>query len=91
MKTDLSKRFSFAMASLTFALVAVPLGITSQRKETSIGFMLSLAVAFAYFFLIIVAEWTKSQPRLHPELLIWIPNVVFLSIGAWLLRRLATR
>jgi lipopolysaccharide export system permease protein len=91
MKTDLNKRFSFAMASLTFALVAVPLGITSQRKETSIGFMLSLAVAFAYFFLIIVAEWTKSQPRLHPELLIWVPNLVFLAVGATLLRRLAKR
>jgi lipopolysaccharide export system permease protein len=91
MKTDLNKRFSFAMASLTFALVAVPLGITSQRKETSIGFLLSLAIAFAYFFLIIVAEWTKSKPSLHPELLIWVPNVLFLAIGATLLRRLAKR
>jgi lipopolysaccharide export system permease protein len=53
--------------------------------------MLSLAVAFAYFFLIIVAEWTKSQPRLHPELLIWVPNLVFLAVGATLLRRLAKR
>ena len=91
MKTDLNKRFSFALASLTFALVAVPLGITSQRKETSIGFLVSLVIAFAYFFLIIVAEWTKSQPRLHPEFLIWIPNLIFLAIGASLLKRLASR
>ena len=34
---ELSKRFVFAMASLCFVLIGIPLGIRSQRKESTIG------------------------------------------------------
>ena len=36
-RTEVSKRFSTGLASLAFALFAVPLAITAHRKETSIG------------------------------------------------------
>ena len=38
-RTEVSKRFSAALASLAFALFAVPMAITAHRKETSVGFM----------------------------------------------------
>lgn len=90
-KTEVGKRFSAAMASFAFALFAVPLAITAHRRETSIGFMLSVAIGFSYFFLLIFFEGLKDKPKLHPELLIYAPNVIFMSIGAWLFYRLSRR
>jgi lipopolysaccharide export system permease protein len=90
-RTEVSKRFSFSLASLAFALIGVPLAITAHRKETSIGFMLSLAVAFVYFFFIIIADTVRNDPRWYPELLIWLPNVIFIGLGLVLFRRLARR
>ena len=90
-KTEVSKRFSFSLASLAFALIGVPLAITAHRKETSIGFMLSLAVAFVYFFFIIIADTLRNDPKWHPEFLIWLPNLIFIGLGFFLFRRLARR
>lgn len=88
-RTEISKRFSFPFSCLAFALIAVPLGITAHRRETSMGFLISLVVAFFYFLFIILADTLRANPMMHPELLVWFPNVLFLGIGAWMFRRLA--
>jgi lipopolysaccharide export system permease protein len=89
--TEVNKRFSFAFATLAFALIGVPLAITAHRKETSIGFLFSLIVAFAYFLFIIIADTVRSNPAAYPQLLVWLPNVLFIGIGGFMFRRLATR
>lgn len=88
-RTEISKRFSFPFSCLAFALMAVPLGITAHRRETSIGYLMSLVVAFSYFLFVIMADTLRGNPKMHPELLVWFPNVLFLVLGAWLFRRLA--
>ncbi len=90
-KTEMSKRFSFSLASFAFALIGVPLAITAHRKETSVGFLLSLAVAVTYFFFIIIANGVRENPKWHPELLMWIPNVLCLGLGGWLFLRMSRR
>ena len=90
-RTEANKRFSFSLASFAFALVGVPLAITAHRKETSVGFLFSLMVAFVYFFFIIIADTVRNNPKFHPELLIWAPNLVFISLGAFLFYRMAKR
>jgi LPS export ABC transporter permease LptF len=88
-RTEINKRFSFPFSCLAFALIAVPLGVTAHRRETSMGFLISIVVAFAYFLFIIMADTLRANPSAHPELLVWFPNVLFLGIGAWMFRRLA--
>ena len=90
-KTEINKRFSFALASFAFALIGVPLAITAHRKETSIGFLLSLVVGLVYFLFIIFVDTIRSKPQFHPEWLIWSPNVLFLALGGWLFFRLSRR
>lgn len=90
-KTEVNKRFSFSLASFAFALIGVPLAITAQRKETSVGFLFSLVVAFVYFFFIILANAVRENPKFHPELLIWAPNVLFISLGTYMFWRLSRR
>jgi lipopolysaccharide export LptBFGC system permease protein LptF len=90
-EVEVSKRFSLSLAALSFALIAVPLGITAHRKETSVGFALSLVIAFGYFFLIIIADTLRDNAHAMPVLLVWLPNLLFTGIGIWLFTRLARR
>jgi len=88
---EFNKRFSTALSCIAFALIAVPLGITTHRKETSVGFAMSLIVAFSYFFFIIMADTFRGTPGAMPQFLIWAPNILFLGLGSWLFSRLAKR
>jgi lipopolysaccharide export system permease protein len=88
-RTEINKRFSFPMACLVFTLVGVPLGITAHRRETSFGFAISLVVGVFYFLFIIVADTLRANDKVHPELLVWFPNVLFLGLGLWLFRRVS--
>ena len=90
-RTGINKRFSFPIACLVFALVGVPLGITAHRRETSFGFAASLVIGVFYFLFIIIADTLRANAKLHPELLVWFPNVLFLGLGIWMFRRLSRR
>ena len=90
-RTEMSKRYSFSLASFAFALIGVPLAITAHRKETSVGFVLSLGVAVTYFFFIIIANSVRENPHWHPELLMWLPNLLCIGCGGWLFLRMSRR
>jgi LPS export ABC transporter permease LptF len=88
-RTEINKRFSFPFACMAFALIGVPLGVTAHRRETSIGFAMGLIVAITYFLFVIIGDTLRGNPKVHPELLVWFPNVLFLVLGAFLFRRLS--
>ncbi len=89
--TEISKRLSLAGASIAFAFLAMPLGIAAHRRETSVGFGISIAVAFGYFFFVALSHSMQNNAAYYPWLLLWIPNILFVGIGVWLLSRLDHR
>ena len=89
--TELNKRYSLSLGCFALALVGIPLGITAHRRETSIGFALSLAVAFAYFIFIMIADNWRNNPSLYPQWMIWSPNFIFVTLGTWLCARMVRR
>lgn len=88
---ELNKRLSNAFATLAFALLGIPLAITAQRKETSVGFAISLAIGLSYYLFFFLADMASNRPKWHPELLVWLPTFLFLVVGAIRFRRLAAR
>ena len=88
---EVSKRFGNALATIALALLAVPLAVTAQRKETSVGFAVSLALGLCYYFLIFMADLTRNRPAFHPALFVWLPNALFFAIGAYRFSRLSRR
>ena len=72
----------------TFALVGVPLGIKVSRRETSANLGIAVVLALAYYLVIVAVGMLDHHPELHPELLLWVPNLVLFCLGIWLLRRL---
>jgi len=88
---ELNKRFSVSLSCIAFVLIAIPLGITTHRKETSVGFAISLVVAFSYFFFILMADTFRGKAEAFPQMLIWIPNILFFALGTVLFVRLSKR
>jgi len=86
-KFSLQDRLSTAFTVLSFALIAVPLGIKVSRRETSANLGVALLLALAYYFLTVMVEWLNGHPELRPDLLLWTPNLIFVVVAVWLHRR----
>lgn len=81
------QKICLALGTFTFVLVAIPLGIKSHRKESSIGMLLSLGVLFIYYLFIIISDTLDKSPNLYPWLIPWIPIVVGQIGGLYMIRR----
>jgi lipopolysaccharide export system permease protein len=81
-------KINMAVAIFSFAFIGVPLGIKVSRRETSANLGVAVVLALAYYFLIVVVGWMDQHPEYHPDILLWVPNLVLLSLGALLLFRL---
>ncbi|RXK56935.1 YjgP/YjgQ family permease [Oleiharenicola lentus] len=78
------EKFATAFSVLSFALVAIPLGIKVSRKETSANLGLGLLLALGYYFATVMAGLLDNSPAWRPDLLIWLPNIAFQGMGLWL-------
>ena len=89
MKVKITKQEKLATAFtvLSFAIMAVPLGIKVSRRETSANLGLALLLAMSYYFLTIAFRWLDTVPSVRPDLLLWVPNVIFVIMAVWLHRR----
>ena len=85
---EASKRIGLAISCFSFTLLAIPLGMKSKRKESSVGILLSLLVVFGFYAFIIVAESLTKHPEFFPELIIWIPIVVSQIAAYYMLKRI---
>jgi lipopolysaccharide export LptBFGC system permease protein LptF len=85
MRSEITKRYSFSMACLAFAFVAVPLGLQSRRRDTSHGLVISLLIGTGYFLLTMLADEFKSDTG--ATMMLWAPNVACVLLGLFLFRR----
>jgi len=81
-------KFNTALAVLSFAVLGLPLGIRISRRETSANLGLAVVLALSYYFLGVMVGWLDRHPEYRPDLLLWVPNILFLTIGAILFRRM---
>ena len=89
MKLQMHMQKSFAMAFSVFSLAifGVPLAIHVGRKESYANLGIALVIAMSYYFLIIAVSWLEGVPALRPDLLIWLPNIIFQAAGFYLIQR----
>jgi lipopolysaccharide export system permease protein len=86
-QVHLQKNFAMAFSVFSLAIFGVPLAIQVGRKETYANLAIALIIAMTYYFLMIIVSWMEGNPALRADLLIWLPNIIFQSIGYWLIRR----
>jgi lipopolysaccharide export system permease protein len=85
----ITQRYSFAMASLAFAFVAVPLSLARHRKDSSSGILTAMMIGAAYFVFSLLGQ--KAQSPSMAEALLWAPNVLCLVAGLLLFHRVRFR
>jgi lipopolysaccharide export system permease protein len=82
-----SEKANLSLAVFAFAFIAVPLGIKVSRRETSANLGIAVLLVLGYYFLLTTVKWLDAHPEYRPDLLLWVPNLLFLVCGVWLLRR----
>ena len=87
LETELYQRITVPMASLIFALIGVPLGLQPTRTSSSMGFALSVIIIFLYYAVMTLANALGRSGTIAPMYAVWIPNIIGLICGAFLLRR----
>lgn len=83
----LNYRTVWALSSFCFVLVGIPLGCQSQRKESSRGMVLGLAVGVTFFLFILLSEALATKPAAFPWLLVWTPVALCVGAGIYLIRK----
>lgn len=78
---NLNKNLALSFSPLAFLLMALPFGLRSSRSETSVGLFISLVVMMSYYATILITGAFDKQTALHPEILVWLPNIIFQSLG----------
>lgn len=90
-EVTLNLMFAMGLSPIAFLLLGFPLAIRTSRKETSIGLFVSVILSGLYFFFIIACNTLSGYPKLYPQILLWIPNVVYQIGGLYFLYRITKR
>jgi lipopolysaccharide export system permease protein len=87
----IQQRYSFPAACVVFAVIGVALGLSVARDGKAAGFVVGIAVIFAYYvFLYLAMAVTKgyyagelggSRPLIVGQLSRWWPNIILLPFG----------
>jgi len=85
---ELHRRIVLSLACLVFVALGAPLGVKTQRKESSIGVGISLGIVFAFYLFQAAGASLVRIPAAQPHLVAWIPVVLALVL-AWVLVRRA--
>lgn len=86
-ETEIQRKFAMAFSVLALVLLAVPLGIKASRSETYANLGIAVILAIVYYGMMILVSWVDDEPQLRPDLLIWVPNLLFLGLGLYLLKK----
>jgi lipopolysaccharide export system permease protein len=84
-------KLNTSLAVLSLALIGVPLGIKVSRRETSANFAVAVAITITYYLMTVAVKVLDRHPEYRPDLLLWVPNLLLIGIGAWLLLRVDRR
>lgn len=77
----IQQKFSIPAACLVFGLLGLALGVTARRDGRLAGFAIGLAVVFAYYIVMYLAEGLTKGHLLPAVLARWMPNLVLMPVA----------
>ena len=78
---EFHQRLALAFSPFAFLLLGIPFGIRNRRSETSAGLIICVILALFFYAFMLLADCLANRPACHPELIIWIPNLLFEALG----------
>ena len=88
MKVRIYEKITLPISCMVFSLIGSTLGIKQNtRSSKSQGFGLSIVLIFLYYLTCFAFSSMGVIGLLTPFLAAWIPVIIFLGFGTFLLRR----
>lgn len=81
------KRFAYPFATLILTIVAVAMASRKIRGGIGLHLGLGLLISFAYILFMQVSTTFATNGDLSPIIAVWIPNLLFASLGLYLLKK----
>jgi len=88
LETQVQQKISLAFACFVFILLGTSLAIVTRRREKSINFGIAFIIVGLYYILLMGCEALSLEGYADPKILMWIPNIIFGTIGAILTYRI---
>ncbi len=88
-EVEIHKRYAIPFTCVVFALIGVPLGIQPHRSGRSYGFILSILILLAFYISLTASEILAVRKIMPAYSAGWIPNLLFLVLGIYLLVKTA--
>jgi len=90
LRLEQQQRLSLAFASFVIVLFGGPLATSSRRGGNAYGIGIALGTTLLYILLMRLSGAFGATGTLSPLVAAWLPNVLFLLGGLWLLARVRT-
>ncbi|MFC1724695.1 LptF/LptG family permease [candidate division KSB1 bacterium] len=82
---ELMLKISFPFANFIIVLFGVPLVSKGTRSGGAIGFGIALVICFFFFGTVRIGQYLGRADMMNPVLSAWIGNIIFATIGLFLL------
>lgn len=86
---EFHQRLALAFSPLGFLLLGIPFGIRHRRSESSVGIIICVGISLVFYGFMLLADSLVDHPKCHPELIIWLPNLLYEFGGLWALVRMS--
>jgi len=85
LQVEVHKKFAFPFACLVMGIIALPLGISTQRQTTASGFAVGTVVIVVYYFFAQNGEQQADAGLIAPWIGVWSGNIVLAIVALVLL------
>jgi len=78
---EFHKKFAIPFACIVFAVIGLPMAVTTSRSGKGVSVSLAIGVYLIYYLLLVGGEKFADRGRLDPFLAMWSANIVLLGLG----------
>lgn len=78
---ELHKKIALAFSNLVFVIVAIPLAITTHRREKFVGFGLAICLFLIYWSIMLTGITIAIRGIIPPWIGVWFANILLTALG----------
>ncbi len=83
------ERFAYPFSTIILTLIGVCISSRKTRGGIGLNIGIGIFLAFSYIMFMQVSTVLATNANMNPLLAVWIPNIVYLTIGLFLYRKAA--
>ena len=89
-KVNLHFKTALAFTNFILVLIGFPIGVSNKNKSVVFGVGIGIIIIFAYFLIIKFGQTLGYQGVINPFMSVWFPNILFLLIGLFMIKKIST-